>query len=166
MGSAVMRGVCCKASRVMPLGPMRAYQQVIDPLIFPRIFRGWGPVPGVAAIEEEALGGTVKRTVRLDDGSTVRETVLSFRPGRAFRYRAFGHTAPVRWWAAEARALWRFQAHAEGTRVTWFYRFQARGALGALCLRVIVKPAFQRAMSTALATMASGETPRLPDRVR
>ena len=149
------KGVCCRAMRVVPLAPAQAYGNVVDPLLFPRLFRGWGPVPGVAAVDAERLETGARRRVRLDDGSAITETVLSVRPGRALRYEASGHAAPVRWWACGARAAWRFEPQGRGTRVTWVYRFRPRGVVGTFFLRWVVKPAFRRAMARALGAIAA-----------
>lgn len=153
MGATVSRGVCCAVHRVVEISPAEAYQRVVDPVRFAALFHGWGPVPGIASIDADALDAGSKRRVYLRDGTELSETIRTLRAGRLLVYDASGHGPPVCWWATGARAAWCFQSHPRGARIRWLYRFRPRNRVCAMLLGIAVRPVFERAMAAALAAV-------------
>lgn len=152
---ATPRGVSCRAGGRVSASPDSVYDAVADPERFPELFDGFGPVPGIRAIQEDAAGG---RRVLLRDGSTVEERFNVTEPGRRLVYEASGFAAPLGWWCRRAEGEWRFEARDSGTEVTWQYRFRTAGPIRRLAVRLLVAPFFQRAMARAVGrlTVACG----------
>jgi len=139
--------VSCLAGGRVSASPDAVYEAVADPERFPELFEGFGPVPGIRAIEQRADGG---RHVLLRDGSTIDERFTVTEPGRRLVYEASGFAAPLGWWCGRAEGEWRFEPRGAGTEVTWQYRFRVAGLFRRLAVRLLVAPFFQLAMARAV----------------
>lgn len=130
----------------------QAFTAATDRAVFLAAWRGHGLVPGLRDIEApqaQAVGSV--RTVRATDGSTVRETVRAWEPGRRHAYTLSGFAPPLRWLLTGADAEWTFADTADGgCRITWRYAFTPRSRPASWLLRRLLLPSMQRAMQDCL----------------
>lgn len=116
------------ATRSLPAAPDAAFALALDPLRFPLLFRGCGPIPAIDRITPHgapALHAT--RTLENSDGSHLQERITAFEPPHRHGYRLEGLSAPLSWLVRYADADWQFAADGQGTRVRWHYRWQLTG---------------------------------------
>lgn len=95
------------------------------------LFRAWGPIPGVAAVEAQTgpwdRAGQ-RRTLRLTDGGRTVEELLDFAPPARFRYRMSGFGRPLdRLVTAIDGKWWCVPLPGGAVRLGWRYRFHDRG---------------------------------------
>ncbi len=103
-------------------------------------FAGWGVVAGVAHAEivQRAPGhvGTVFR-VENTDGSTHKESVEAFEPGRLLVMEIRDFSAPLRWFASHFTETWSFSETGVTTTFERSFRLHPSNAVGAVVLRVV-----------------------------
>lgn len=146
-----------RAERFLPGPSDRAFGLSLDPLRFPALFRGFGPIPGLRRIHLHAppgIGST--RDVEDETGVVMRERITAFDPPHHHAYVLDGLKPPLRWLAREGQADWRFHADGERTRVTWRYRFLLTSPLAWPLAAPLLKVFMQGAMRRCLDAMASG----------
>jgi len=135
---------------------------VFAPIDLTSIFRGYGPLPAVTAVEDQTGGWDAPgqtRTIRLSDGSAMREELTTVERPRHFAYRVSDLTGPFRLLVGGLRGAWWFEGEEsdsiEGprTRVRWRYAFEPRAVvtrpLAAFIVKVLWRRNMQRALSLA-----------------
>jgi hypothetical protein len=136
--------------RELPVPIERAFDTVVADDVLPHVLRRVGPVPGVIGTRDQTGSWDApgsERTVELDDGSTVRETVLVWLRPLQFEYRVEGFPRPIGWMAEHATGSWSFQPLGPGrTRFRWTYAFRRRGIVGAPLLVVFARTFWGRYM--------------------
>ena len=127
--------------------PVRAaFDVIVAEDVLPFVLRRWGPVPGVAGTRE--LSGPwdtpgSSRVVVLEDGRTVRETVLAWQAHQHFAYRVEGFQGFAGRLIDHAVGEWWFEPR--GTDASWFrwrYSFRARGWWTAPAVEVFTRTAW------------------------
>lgn len=140
-----------RAEGFAPTTPDRTFA-IVTPADPVRFFPRDGVLPGVVAVENQsgswdAVGRS--RTLRLSDGSTVVERIVTVAPPSRFEYRLADFTGRFGGLVAFAEVEWDFDAAVEGTRVRWIYTFHAQPKRGWL-VRLIVTLAWRRYMRRVL----------------
>lgn len=109
----------------------------------PAVIKRHGMIPGVLKVDEHQgawSGAGQKRLLRLSDGSSVREELISFAPGRFYAYRVTGFTGPFAALVAEGRGEWNFTATGPAsTQVDWTYSFTPKSIFTRPAVWFIVK---------------------------
>lgn len=131
---------------------------VVVPIDLTAIMRGSGPLPAVAAIEEQSGdwdGIGQSRIIRLSDGSGMLETLMSFDRPHAFTYLITEITSPLRSLISTMHGSWHFEdAGVVGetpiTSATWRYEFKSRSFLTRPLAWFIVKFFWRPYMAEAL----------------
>lgn len=116
------------ATLSLPAPIEAAFALALDPLRFPPLFSGCGPIPAVRCITlhgAPAFGAT--RTLDNSDGSQLTERITAFEPPRRHGYRLDGFRPPLSWLVTHADADWQFEPNGQGTRVRWHYRWHLTG---------------------------------------
>ncbi|CAN5367816.1 hypothetical protein BH10ACT7_BH10ACT7_21640 [soil metagenome] len=125
----------------------------IDPT---RFYPKFGPLPAVVQVRDQSgpwdtPGRT--RTLVLSDGGSVVETITDAKSPSYFAYDLSDFTKLFGVLVADARAEWTFERIAEGTKITWTYRF--RGLPGrAWIVKLIVSLWWARYMKRVLPPIA------------
>jgi hypothetical protein len=143
-----------RAERALPGPPERGFGLSLDPLLFPALFRGFGPIPGLRRIHPHAapaVGST--REVEDAQGIVLRERITALDPPQHHAYVLDGLKPPLRWLVREGQADWRFVADGDGTRVTWRYRFMLTSPLAWPFAAPLLKVFMQGAMRRCLDAM-------------
>jgi hypothetical protein len=155
----VTRGSSSTTVGIAPADPARTFD-ILTPSDPTRFYPKFRIIPATVRVENQtggwdAVGQT--RTLRLSDGSSVRETTTDVeRPG-FFAYELSHFTKAFGPIVDHARAEWHFDAVEGGTRVTWTYTFFARPGRGWI-VSLIVKLAWAAYMRKVM--------PGLVDEVR
>lgn len=116
--------------RELPVGLDRTFDTVVAEDVLPHVLQRVGPVPGV--VGTHGLTGPwdtpgSERTVELEGGGTVRETVLMWVRPLHFAYRVEGFPKPIGWMANHAVGVWRFEPLGpRRCRFRWTYSFHSR----------------------------------------
>ncbi len=135
--------------RAVPAPVERVFDVVVAEDVLPKVLKRWGPVPGVRGTRD--VTGPwhepgASRTVVLEDGSTVRETVVRWRRASDFEYRVDRLTGPFGRLVDHAIGTWTFEPTPAGARFTWVYTFCGRNRLASTLLRAFVPVAWARYM--------------------
>jgi hypothetical protein len=150
------RGSASTTTGITPADPGRTFDVLTssEPARFYPKFR---VVPATIGVEGQtgawdAIGQT--RTLRLSDGSSVRETTTDVdRPG-FFAYELTEFTKVFGTIVDHARAEWRFESVAGGTLITWTYTFfgkPGRGWIVALIVNLVWVADMRRVMPELVA---------------
>lgn len=123
----------------------------VDPIGFPTLFRGFGPIPALTRIElDQPLGAGVTRHVHSADGAVMLESVRMYDPPYRHAYTLLGIKAPLSWLVSAGHADWRFDSSELGTLVHWHYRFELTSPivwpLAFPLLRLFMLTAMQRCL--------------------
>lgn len=138
--------------------PLDSVFSTIAPIDLTKIFRSFGPVPGVIGTRGQTGAWDhvgARRVVDLSDGSEAREELTAHGAPTHFAYRVSGFTGPLRLLVSHADGAWWFSDRGSGlTHVRWTYVFQPRPARAWL-LRATVAPLWgvyaRRALTLAAA---------------
>lgn len=156
-----MRGVAVTVEATVA-APVDRAVDVIAPIDLPTIFRGLGPLPGVAGTREQTGGWDhvgAKRVVDLADGSEAHERLTAYERPRHFSYRVSGFTGPLRRVVEHADGAWWFaDGDGPGTGVRWTYTFRPR-RLARPLVAVLIVPLW-RAYARRALTLAVAEVER------
>jgi hypothetical protein len=117
---------------IAPADPGRTFD-ILTPSDPVRFYSRFRVIPAVTSVTDQtgawdAAGQT--RTLHLSDGSSVVETTTEVRRPGLFAYRLTDFTKVFGRLVDHARAEWRFDADAGGTRITWTYAFVGRPGRG------------------------------------
>lgn len=128
-----------RAEGFAPATPDRTFA-IMTPSDPTRFYPKYGPLPAVTAVVDQtgawdAVGQS--RTLRLSDGSSVVERLVTVTPPSRFEYRLTDFTGTFGNLVAFADAVWDFDAAVDGTRVRWSYTFHAQPKRGWI-VRLIV----------------------------
>lgn len=122
-----------------------------------KFFTGYAPlIPGIAAASIDGGGAPREgalRTVKLTDGTTIRERVTRFEAPRAHGYEMAAMNPLQRLFCTNMISLWTFADEGGATRVVWHYSIVEKGAL-TWPLAWFVSRFFQRAMQRCLDNLA------------
>ncbi len=119
-------------------------------------FTGYGPIPGIARVSKRndaARVGTIFE-VENTDGSTHRETVVAYEPGRRLELRMDHFSAPLNRIAEAFHERWTFATTAEGCVVQRHFDLKPKGLTGRVQLAMVaplLKQAVGRHMDRILA---------------
>ncbi len=118
--------VYANASAAMRHAPEAVFDYAIDPANFPKVFRGFGPVPAMNKMTlldgATALAVGVEREVQGADGSLLRERITCLERPRHYDYAVLGGLArPLSFLVRGAAVTWEFLPSAAGTRIVWRY---------------------------------------------
>jgi hypothetical protein len=130
-----------------PVPPARAFD-VIAPIDLTVIFTGWGPLPGVRAVQSgpwDAAGRV--RTVELTDSSTAVERITEYTPPHSFAYELGGFTGVLGRLVSHVRGEWTFTPDGVGCVVRWTYAFYPRRGL---LVRWVLVPLWRRYAAATL----------------
>lgn len=123
-----------------------AFDVIVAADVLPYVLRRWGPIPGVAGTRDEAgpwdTPGS-SRVVVLEDGRTVRETVLAWQRPSHFAYRVAGFEGAAGRFVDHAVGEWWFEPRGrDGAWFRWRYTFRGRGWWTAPALAVFARTAW------------------------
>lgn len=121
----------------------------------PRVFTGWGPVPGTARTEvlgDGPLDVGVRRRVYFVDGSQIEETILEYTRGSAWSYTLSGIEKPFSLLVREGRVRWTLKQDGPRVCVTWTCAFELRSVL-AWPIASVLMLFFTRMMRRVLTTI-------------
>ncbi len=122
----------------------------------PRVFTGWGPLPGTSRTEvlgDRPLDVGVTRRVFFVDGNQIEETILEYIPGSAWSYTLSGIGRPFSLLVREGKVRWTLKPEGHGVRVTWTCAFDLRSPL-AWPIASVLMFFFTRMMRRVLTTIA------------
>jgi len=143
------------ASKSMRRAPDGAFALMVDPVRFPALFTGYGPVPSIQCVVLEmplAVGAT--RRIHNSDGTVLTECVTSLDPPNHHGYTLAGFTAPFSWLVSKGHADWHVIAENGGSRVQWRYDFTLAKAWLCPATWLLLKIFMARAMQRCLDNMA------------
>ena len=128
-----------------------------DPAGISRFFTGYPPfIPPIlgASIDGDGVArpGAMRR-VRMGDGSTIGERILSYDPPRGHAYEAVEMNPLQRLLCKRMAAEWIFEESGSGTRIIWRYSIEAKPLRGPLAR--VVGALLRRAMQRCLDNIAS-----------
>jgi Polyketide cyclase / dehydrase and lipid transport len=137
------------------------FDVVVDEGVLPKVLRRYRLVPAVTGTEDVTGPWHVpgsRRTVRLGDGTAVREQVTEWRRPVRFGYRVDGFTGAIARLAAFAVGTWDFDGDDAASTFRWTYAFQPRHALARPGLQILVATqwsGYMRQCADACAELAS-----------
>jgi uncharacterized protein YndB with AHSA1/START domain len=133
--------------------PEVVFDLVMDARNHPRFMQRLGPIPGVvhAQLSDGAtLAPGATRDVRMSDGSSLVEEILTVERPREHRYRWLRPPAtPLARMVRGAESTWTFEPRAGATVFTWQYRFELRSILvypAGMLLIALFKPWMEKAL--------------------
>lgn len=135
------------------------FAYIVRPDTPARDLRAYCLIAGVRGGQIETDGGWdhagARRTVTLDDGSTLKEEILAFEPSARFAYRVHELSAsPNRDLIREGRGDWTFAPNPDGsTHVAWTYTFTARSCGARPAVRALVGGMFHAYMEQGMTSM-------------
>ncbi len=150
---------------------------VFMPIDLTKIMQGYGPLPAVAAIEDQtghwdSIGES--RIIRLADGNAMLETLTAVDRPRGFSYTLSNPTHALRFLVSRFHGRWQFESVArddlprgepEVVRVRWRYDFEPRFRLvrpiAALILARYWRPYMERALELAAREAVDAERGRV-----
>jgi hypothetical protein len=129
-------------SRTVPVTVADAFSGTV-PMPLNELFCRWyGPIPPIKAVRDQtgiwdAVGQT--RTILLQGGGSMAETLTSFDEPHSFGYTLSDITGPMAALISGVNGEWLFQPAGTGTKITWRWTLHRRSAATAPLL-----PAFGR----------------------
>jgi hypothetical protein len=130
-----------------------AFEQIV-PIDFTSIFKGYGPLPSVAGIENQVGDWNIAgqtRTVHLSDRSSVQELLTKYEHPRYFSYTVSRFTRVLGFLTTSANGEWWFSVNSLGqTSIEWRYTFNARSVLAVPILWLITHLLWRTYMNQAL----------------
>ena len=117
-------GIHLRVERTISAPQAAVFALALDPVRFPKTFRGCGPIPGLRGITAQApsaIGST--RRVESSDGSILTERITALDPPYRHAYELSGLRPPLAWLARSGDADWTFANAGTATRVSWDYAF-------------------------------------------
>ncbi len=101
--------------------------RIIAPIDLSRVFRPFGPLPGVARVEGQTAAWDrpgVSRNPVFTDGSRAREMLTEYVNNHGFAYELTGFTNVLARLAAGVRGEFSFLPDGPGTIIRWTYEFK------------------------------------------
>jgi hypothetical protein len=147
-----------EAVAVIPRRIEEVFDVAVDVRSLARFFTGFAPlIPGIREASIDGGGDTVAgslRTVRLSDGSTIKERVLALDRPRLHRYEMAEMNALQRVLCTNMVSEWRFSDAGGATKIVWRYAIHAKDAARAPAAWLVGK-LFRRAMQRCLDNVAA-----------
>ncbi|GAB3385442.1 SRPBCC family protein [Lysobacter fragariae] len=143
-----------QVERVLPARPHDAFALALDPVRFPAMFSGSGPVPGLRRITlhaPPAVGST--RELESSDGSMLIERITALESPRLHAYTLSGIRPPLGWLVRAGHARWTFLVQGDATRVEWRYEWEPSNALAWPLAWLLLHGFMQSAMARCLHAM-------------
>lgn len=111
-------------------------------------FRGWGPIPGIRAVDVDGSLDAVGAALRVlnTDGSTHREEVREVTAPRRYAVRIHGLDSVFRHLVAYVDETWELEQRGEGTHVTRTFTFALRSVIALPVALPLGHAAFRLAM--------------------
>jgi hypothetical protein len=106
--------------------PATAFR-IVAPIDLARVFHPFGPLPGVARVENQTAAwdrAGVSRNPVFTDGSRVTEALTEYVEGHGFAYELTGFTNVLARLAAGVRGEFSFLPDGTGTTIRWTYEFK------------------------------------------
>ena len=132
---------------------------VTDIDIMPKVFKGFGPIPGIKLVKNvsgDGIGPGSRREVHNFDGSIVTELVEESRQGELYRYRLIsGLRFPFNLMVSEGLGNWSFKKTATGVEITWEFSFIYKFKALAPITFLLVKVFFNKAQKLCLKNIKS-----------
>ena len=166
-----MRDIVVEVSGTVHATPESTFD-VFAPIDLRLILRGYGPLPAVTAVEDQTGGWDTAgqtRTIRLSDGSCLREALTVVERPRHFAYVIDELTGPLRFMVRGMRGAWWFEPVPDGASgstaaaqlalARWRYDFEPRSPFTRPLAAFIVKVLWRRNMQRA----QRGENTRWPE---
>lgn len=126
----------------------------IAPIYLPHIFPGAGIIPGITntSVNEGWNKAGLSRTVYFADGSTCRETMLTYDESSSFSYKNENFTSPVlRGLMQRFEGEWFFTTDKDGrTRIEWTYRTIPKNFFARILIRAVLLRYFKRMLQQAV----------------
>jgi len=150
-----MSGSSATAEGIVRATPRQAFEisGPVDPAVF---YPKSGPLPAVIGVRDQSgTWDTVGRTrrVMLSDGGHVIETITDADSPGYFAYELSDFQKLFGALVTGARAEWRFERVAEGTRISWTYTFfgkPGRRWIVTLIVRLLWGPYMKRVLPPIL----------------
>src|SRR5262245_25332248 len=131
-----MRPITFSCEQTLPFQPEDIARQILDLSKWPE-FRGYGPIPGIAAANFEVqTAGIVGSRIRVTnlDGSSHVEEIVEWQPDRRVRLRMHDFSPPLCRLANDFEETWEFSRADRDTRVVRSFRLFAKSAFAKLVL--------------------------------
>ena len=136
-------------SRTYPVAVEDAFDRLL-PLPLTELFSGWyGPLPPIRSTQilsteqdgSDAPWGTVGQTrlIRLADGGTMRERLVSVERPHRFGYELTGFTGALKPLVDRVDGSWTVAPVGTGARVTWAWDLHPHGRAGELLVPVLAR---------------------------
>ncbi|MBI5517925.1 MAG: SRPBCC family protein [Deltaproteobacteria bacterium] len=131
-----------------------------NPARLAEFFTGFKPlIPAILEASMDGGSGLVPgalRSVRLSDGSRIKERIVAFEAPRVHDYEMAVMNPLQKLLCTNMVSAWRFEPEGEGTKVTWTYTIHEKP--GRAWLARLVASRFQRAMQRCLENIARAAT--------
>lgn len=134
------------------VSPEQAFA-IIAPIDLTAIFRGWGPLPSVVAVDNQPPSWDrpgLSRNPRFGDGGTADERLVEFTAPHSFAYEISGFTNAMRFLVDRVRGEWTMTPDGTGSIVRWTYAFFPRPGRGWI-VRWLLSPLWRRYATQGLA---------------
>ncbi len=138
------------------VGPSQAFD-IVAPIDLSRIFKRWGPFPGVRGVRNQTGDwDTVgqSRNPDLTDGTASYEEITEYTANHSFAYELTGFTNALGHLIQGVRGEWTFTPDAGGTLIRWTYEFKPLHRRQILVRRVLA-PLWRRYMQNSIDAAAS-----------
>lgn len=126
----------------------------IMPIDLSSIFTGFGPLPAVTGVTDQAGGWDAAgqtRTITLSDGSSAKEVITEYKHPHYFSYTVSGFTGVLRFITTSANGEWWFEPISEDrTHIRWRYAYKSRNVIVTPLLWFIVNVLWKGYMEKAL----------------
>lgn len=131
----------------------RAFSGIV-PIDLSSIFTGFGPLPAVTGVTDQAGGWDAvgqTRSVTLSDGSSAKEEITGYENPHYFSYTVSGLTGVFRFITTSANGEWWFEPVSEvETHIKWRYAYNSRSVVAIPLLWFIVNVLWRGYMKSAL----------------
>lgn len=118
------------ASRTYPVGVKRAFDTLL-PAPLPDVFgRRYGPIAPIVGVDgQTGVWGKVgqQRTIRMADGTTMRETLTAIERPARFTYTIDEVRGALKPLVAGVEGAWSFEPAGTGVRITWAWDVEPTG---------------------------------------
>ena len=134
--------------------PRERVFDVFAPIDLRQILTGYGPMPAVAAVEDQQGNwdrAGQSRVIRLADGSSMREALTRVERPQHFAYTISELSGPLARLTSVFHGAWWFEDSGEHTHARWQYRFEPRSAWLRAPTFLVVRGFWQPYMARALA---------------
>ena len=130
------------------------FDTVTAPDAVGKTFTGYGPIPAVRSSKLATEGGMRKGAIRRiysEDGSVIDEEIIALVRPHTQTYRLIaGIRPPFSWLIRGAEGHWTLRSEGAKTHIAWVFTFSPHNAVTGAVVRLVLRPAFRRAMDRCL----------------